>query len=109
MPQSRNCCHSCSRLAPPNCRRTAWSGCSRTTTPTGAIITAPIRHSSSSNNTMYLSDRDIKKAVRDGAITIQGFDESRLQPASYDILLGNKFIVNNEYQTGCIDPVNRVL
>jgi dCTP deaminase len=67
----------------------------------------PIRRLSS-NNTMYLSDRDIKKALKNKEITIDDFDEARLQPASYDILLGNKFIVNNEYQTGCIDPVNKI-
>lgn len=57
---------------------------------------------------MFLSDVDIKKAVKKKEITIDDFDESRLQPASYDILLGNKFVVNNEYQTCYIDPVNKI-
>jgi len=57
---------------------------------------------------MFLSDVDIKKAIHKKEITINDFDEGRLQPASYDILLGNKFVVNNEYQTCFIDPVNKV-
>ncbi|MDE1975021.1 MAG: dCTP deaminase [Patescibacteria group bacterium] len=57
---------------------------------------------------MYLSDRDIKKAVDKGDIVIQGFEEERLQPASYDILLGNKFIVHNTESTMAIDPVKKI-
>jgi len=57
---------------------------------------------------MFLSDKDIKKAVTAGKILLSDFDENRLQPASYDILLGNKFIVNDEYRTGYIDPVKKV-
>jgi dCTP deaminase len=57
---------------------------------------------------MYLSDVDIKKAIEQGEVTISDFDEKRLQPASYDILLGNKFMVNDEYGTSFIDPVNKI-
>lgn len=57
---------------------------------------------------MYLSDRDIKKSVENGDIVIKNFDETRLQPASYDILLGNKFIVHNTEATVAIDPVNKI-
>lgn len=57
---------------------------------------------------MFLSDIDIEKAVKKGDITINDFDVERLQPASYDILLGNKFVVNNEYQTCYIDPVHKI-
>ena len=57
---------------------------------------------------MYLSDRDIKKAVDSGDIVIQGFDEERLQPASYDILLGNKFLLHNTEATMAIDPVKKI-
>ncbi len=57
---------------------------------------------------MYLSDRDIKKAVDKGDIVIQGFDIERLQPASYDILLGNKFLVSNTESTMAIDPVQKI-
>lgn len=57
---------------------------------------------------MYLSDSDIKKAVKAGEIIIEGFDEARLQPASYDILLGNKFVVSNSESTMAIDPVMKI-
>lgn len=57
---------------------------------------------------MYLSDIDIKKAVKAGEIIIKDFDESRLQPASYDILLGNKFIINDENVTHFVDPSRKI-
>ncbi len=57
---------------------------------------------------MYLSDVDIKKALKEGTIVISDFDEARLQPASYDILLGNKFLVHNTEATLAIDPVKKV-
>jgi dCTP deaminase len=57
---------------------------------------------------MYLSDGDIRRALEAGEIIINDFDESRLQPASYDILLGNKFIVHNTQGITAIDPVNKV-
>ncbi|MDZ4231205.1 MAG: dCTP deaminase, partial [Patescibacteria group bacterium] len=57
---------------------------------------------------MFLADQDIKKAIKTGDITINDFDESRLQPASYDILLGNKFIVTNLYATEYIDPEKKI-
>lgn len=57
---------------------------------------------------MYLSDKDIKKAIKNGDIIIRDFEESRLQPASYDILLGNKFIINNTESITAIDPVNKI-
>ena len=57
---------------------------------------------------MFLSDRDIKKAIADGAITLQPFDESKVQPASYDIALGNKFMITEAHTTSFIDPVNKV-
>lgn len=57
---------------------------------------------------MYLSDVDIKKAVKDGKIVIKDFEEARLQPASYDILLGNKFLVHNTESTLVIDPVKKI-
>lgn len=53
---------------------------------------------------MYLSDQDIKKALKQGQITIDDFDESRLQPASYDILLGNQFLFFERHNMLCIDP-----
>ncbi len=57
---------------------------------------------------MFLSDVDIKKAVQSGEIVLEPFDASRIQPASYDIRLGNKFVVNEESETHIIDPVNKV-
>lgn len=57
---------------------------------------------------MYLVDKDIKKAIEKGDIIIQDFDEKRLQPASYDILLGNKFLISNTESTMAIDPVMKV-
>jgi dCTP deaminase len=57
---------------------------------------------------MYLSDVDIEIAVKKEEIVIQPFDAKRLQPASYDIRLGNKFIVNDESATHIIDPVKKI-
>lgn len=60
------------------------------------------------NKLMFLSDHDIKAAVESGDITINDFDNDRLQPASYDILLGNKFIVTQPHATEFIDPVKGI-
>jgi len=57
---------------------------------------------------MYLSDNDIAQAVKDGEIVLKPFEEHRLQPASYDIRLGNKFIANIESETPLIDPVKKI-
>lgn len=57
---------------------------------------------------MFLSDSDILKEVKAGTITLEPFDEKRLQPASYDILLGNKFIINEENVTPFVDPSRKV-
>ncbi|MFZ1075214.1 MAG: dCTP deaminase [Minisyncoccia bacterium] len=57
---------------------------------------------------MFLSDVDIEEAVKRKAITLDPFVPSRLQPASYDILLGNKFIVNDETSTHFIDPSRKI-
>jgi dCTP deaminase len=57
---------------------------------------------------MYLSDSDIKKALKKGEIVIKPFEEERLQPASYDLLLGNKFIVHDTQTTSAIDPVRKI-
>lgn len=55
-----------------------------------------------------LSDIDIKKAVRSGELVLKPFDEKRLQPASYDILLGNTFIVTDSHSSTVIDPVKKI-
>ncbi len=57
---------------------------------------------------MFLSDVDIKKAVKNGDITISDFEEKRLQPASYDVILGNKFVLTNVHSVIAIDPVNKI-
>ncbi len=57
---------------------------------------------------MFLSDTDILTELKAGTITLKPFQESRLQPASYDILLGNKFIVNQENATPFIDPSKKI-
>lgn len=56
---------------------------------------------------MFLSDVDILKEVEADNITLEPFDRSRLQPVSYDILLGNKFVVNDEHQTHHVDPAKQ--
>jgi dCTP deaminase len=57
---------------------------------------------------MFLSDVDIKKAVKDGNITLKPFSPERLGPASYDILLGNKFSMNDEHSTHYVDPAKKI-
>src|SRR3989344_3051870 len=57
---------------------------------------------------MFLSDTDILNEIKKGTITLKPFDESRLQPASYDILLGNQFVVNDENVTPFVDPSRKV-
>ncbi len=58
---------------------------------------------------MFLVDKDIKAWVNSWEITISDFDESRLNPASYDILLGNKFLVVKGHSSMYIDPVKWIL
>ncbi|MBI2612861.1 dCTP deaminase [Candidatus Kaiserbacteria bacterium] len=57
---------------------------------------------------MFLSDADIKKAVQKGEITLEPFSEAQLQPVSYDIKLGNKFITNDESSTHFVDPSRKI-
>lgn len=57
---------------------------------------------------MFLSDVDIHAAVKEGRIVLEPFDIKRLQPATYDIRLGNTFIVNDPHTTTAIDPVKGV-
>lgn len=57
---------------------------------------------------MFLSDADIRQAVEDGTITLKDFDPKRLQQVSYDILLGNRFIVTEPHETDFIDPSKKV-
>jgi dCTP deaminase len=57
---------------------------------------------------MFLSDVDIKKEIKNGRITLEPFSDDQLQPVSYDIRLGNKFIVNEDCQTHIIDPMKKI-
>ncbi|HEY4522487.1 MAG TPA: dCTP deaminase [Candidatus Paceibacterota bacterium] len=57
---------------------------------------------------MFLSDTDIKKAIKAREITLKPFRVSRLQPASYDISLGNKFIENDASSTHFVDPARKI-
>lgn len=57
---------------------------------------------------MFLSDIDIHAAVKNGEITLEPFDPKRLQPATYDIRLGNTFIINDAHSTKAIDPVKGI-
>ncbi len=57
---------------------------------------------------MILSDLDIKQELKNGNITIRDFDTKRLQLASYDVLLGNKFMIPENYSSDVIDPVKGI-
>lgn len=57
---------------------------------------------------MFLSDVDIKEAIKAGDVTLEPFNQKKLQPASYDIRLGNIFIVNDPHTTSFIDPVKGI-
>lgn len=52
---------------------------------------------------MILSDRDIKQAIQDKRIAITPYDESCLQPASYDLHLDRDFLVFNRGGHAYID------
>ena len=57
---------------------------------------------------MFLSDTDIKKALKAGQITIKPFNVKQLQSVSYDVLLGNEFEVTDRHRTTVIDPFNKI-
>ncbi len=57
---------------------------------------------------MFLSDVDIKIAVKNGVIVIRPFYEKQLQLASYDVTLGNEFDVTDRHSTTAIDPANKL-
>lgn len=58
---------------------------------------------------MFLSDIDIRQAVEIGDIEITDFSQERLSQASYDIRLGNRFLIINSHESPIIDPVKRIL
>ena len=53
---------------------------------------------------MILSDKDIKKALDDGGIFVDPFDERNLQPASIDLHLDKHFLVFDTNNNYVIDP-----
>ena len=57
---------------------------------------------------MFLSDKDILVELKAGHIVLEPFDQKQLQPATYDIRLGNTFIVNDAHSTKAIDPVKGI-
>lgn len=52
---------------------------------------------------MILCDRDIDARVKSGDIQIEPFDWRQLQPASYDLLLGDSFRVFNTTEHSMVD------
>ena len=57
---------------------------------------------------MFLSDKDILLEVKAGHIVLEPFDQKKLQPATYDICLGNRFIINDAHSTKAIDPAKGI-
>ena len=53
---------------------------------------------------MVLSDRDIRKAIQDGRIYIDPYEDALVQPASIDLRLGSKFLIFKRTQQPLIDP-----
>jgi len=53
---------------------------------------------------MILSDRDIRKALETGDISVDPFEEKNLQPASIDLHLDKEFLVFDTTQNFVIDP-----
>lgn len=53
---------------------------------------------------MIFSDKDIRRAMQEGTITVEPFIERNLQPASVDLHLDKHFLVFDETQHYVIDP-----
>lgn len=51
-----------------------------------------------------LSDKDIKKALREGKITINSISPEQIGPSSVDLRLGNKFMVFKHAEVTHINP-----
>ena len=52
---------------------------------------------------MILSDRDIKKEIKNGGIIVEPYDEKYVQPASIDLHLDKEFLVFNTVKNFVID------
>ena len=57
---------------------------------------------------MFLSDKDIKKSIENGDVVVSDFDIQRLQPVSYDILLGNMFEIVKSHRISAVDPAKGI-
>ena len=53
---------------------------------------------------MILSDRDIKKALKSGRISVEPLFPKSIQPASVDVHLGADFLIFRTDSHVCIDP-----
>lgn len=56
---------------------------------------------------MLLSDGEITVALSTGRLKIDPYDEMRLQPASYDVTLGPKFVFQRAHNTQAVYPWDR--
>jgi dCTP deaminase len=56
---------------------------------------------------VILSDTDILSALAEGAISLDPFDRSMLQPASIDIRVDGRFRIFSNHRYSCIDPRER--
>ncbi|MBU3935229.1 dCTP deaminase [Patescibacteria group bacterium] len=56
---------------------------------------------------MILSDGDIKKAIREKRLVIEPFDETCVQPSSYDLKLASQVRVFDNHKAGEIDVRNK--
>ncbi len=52
---------------------------------------------------MILSDKDIKKALQEGRISVDPLFPDAIQPASVDLHLGNEFLIFKSTSNVCID------
>jgi len=53
---------------------------------------------------MILPDKEIAKELHYGKLGIEPFDESNIQPASYDVRLGNE--ITRFHGEGIVDPLS---
>jgi dCTP deaminase len=52
---------------------------------------------------MILSDKDLKKRVREKSLVIKPFDMACVQPSTYDLHLSDEFRLFNNHETAVID------